>query len=71
MGSLQPALFAVREMPNESVGQSPFEILYGSNPRGIMAIYSDLAVDKKLSQDIQDVYSYTVELRERIVKSGL
>lgn len=68
---LQPVFFAIHEMPNKSIGMSPFEILYGSNPHEIMDIYKDLIIDKNLSNEAKDVYSSTVELRERLVNSGL
>lgn len=59
---LQPVLFTIHEMPNESTGLSPFEVLYGSNPRGIMDIYKDLLIEKHLSEETKEIYSYTVEL---------
>lgn len=62
----QIVMFAIKLRPNESTGMSPFEILYGSNPRAIMDIYKHL-VDKNLSEETKDVYSCTVELKERII----
>ncbi len=32
---LEPLLFAVREVPQGSTGFSPFELLYGRQPRGV------------------------------------
>lgn len=56
-------------MPNESISLSPFEILYGSNWRGILDIYKELLTDKNLSGETKDAHSYMAELRERIVYS--
>ncbi len=33
---LEPLLFAVREVPQASTGFSPFELLYGRQPRGVL-----------------------------------
>ena len=35
-------LFAIREVPQESLGFSPFELLYGCSVRGPMAILREL-----------------------------
>ena len=39
---LPALLFAIREVPQESLGFSPFELLYGRNVRGPMAILREL-----------------------------
>ena len=33
---LDPLLFAVREVPQASTDFSPFELLYGRRPRGVL-----------------------------------
>jgi hypothetical protein len=42
-------LFAIREVPNESLGYSPFELVYGHEVRGPMKMFKE----KLLSQDAQ------------------
>ena len=39
---INPLLFAYREVPQESTGFSPFELLYGRAVRGPMAILKQL-----------------------------
>ena len=39
---LPALLFAIREVPQESLGFSPFELLYGRSVRGPMAILREL-----------------------------
>lgn len=39
---LPALLFAYREVPQESLGFSPFELLYGRTVRGPMGILKDL-----------------------------
>ena len=38
---LPPVLFAIREVPQASTGYSPFELLYGRRPRGLLDIARD------------------------------
>ncbi len=38
---LEPLLFAVREVPQASTGFSPFELLYGRQPRGVLDILKE------------------------------
>ena len=39
---IDPLLFAYRELPNETSGFSPFELVYGRNVRGLMQILQEL-----------------------------
>ena len=62
---LSALLFAVREVPQESFGFSPFELLYGRNVRGPMAILRELWSDEVNDDQVLSTYQYVVELRER------
>ena len=65
--SYQPALlFAVGEVPQESLGFSPFELLYGRNVRGPMAILRELWTDKVEDEEVRSTYDYLINLRERL-----
>ena len=63
---MNATLFAYREVPQESLGFSPFDLIYGRSVRGPMAILKEL-----WSKDIQDpqvktTYQYVVDLRHRL-----
>ena len=49
---LPALLFAVREVPQESLGFSPFELLYGQNVPGPMAILRKLWTDEVEDEEV-------------------
>ena len=62
-----PALFfAVREVPQEFLGFSPFELLYGRNVRGQMAILRELWTDEVEDKEVRSTYDYVINLRKRL-----
>ena len=63
---LPPVLFAYREVPQSSLGFSPFELLYGRTVRGPMTILKELWSNETESPDIKTTYQYIVDLRERL-----
>ena len=63
---LPALLFAVREVPQDSLGFSPFELLYGRKVRGPMAILRELWSDEVNDEQVLSTYQYVVELRERL-----
>ena len=63
---LPSLLFAVREVPQESLGFCPFELLYGRNVRGPMAILRELWSDEVNDEQVLSTYQYVIELRERL-----
>ncbi len=38
---LEPLLFAVREVPQASIGFSPFKLLYSRQPRGVLDVIKE------------------------------
>lgn len=64
-----PALFAIREVTHDSTGFSPFELLLGAQPKGVLSVYKDLITNKEVSGTIRDTYSYLLKLRKRIFTS--
>ncbi|XP_065928583.1 uncharacterized protein [Magallana gigas] len=61
--------FAYREVPQETTGFSPFELLYGRYVRGPLAILRDsLEEDEADSQLQPSVLSYILETNEKLAK---
>ena len=63
---LPALLFAIREVPQESLGFSPFELLYGRNVRGPMAILRELWSEEIPDDQVSSTYQYVIDLRERL-----
>ena len=63
---LAPLLFAYRETPQDSLGFSPFELIYGRSVRGPMAILKELWTGKVENPETKITYQYVLELRERL-----
>ena len=63
---IDPLLFAYREAPQESLGFSPFELLYGWPVRGPMQILKQLWSKEIEDPEVRSTYQYVLELRERL-----
>ena len=63
---LPALLFVIREVPQESLGFSPFELLYGRSVRGPMAILRELWSGEVNDEQVLSTYQYVIELRERL-----
>ena len=59
-------LFAYREVPQESLGYSPFELLYGRSVRGPIQILKELWTNQAMPEEVRTPSEYVVNLRERI-----
>ena len=59
---INPLLFAYREVPQEGVGFSPFELLYGRSVRGPMAILKELWAGLGLDEEVRSTYQYVLEI---------
>ncbi|XP_075539731.1 uncharacterized protein LOC142574564 [Dermacentor variabilis] len=66
---LGPLLFAYREVPQSSIGYSPFELLYGRYVRGPMAVLKELWTNPRLDNDMKSSYEYIMELRQRLERT--
>ena len=63
---INPLLFAYREVPQESIGFSPFELLYGRAVRGPMTILKQLWTKEVEEPEVKNSYQYVFELREKL-----
>jgi len=63
---LNSLLFAYREVPQESLKFSPFELVYGRTVRGPMAILKELWTKEISDPEVKSTYQYVMDLRERL-----
>ena len=59
-------LFAYREVPQESTGFAPFELIYGRTVRGPMQILRELWTEKEVEDEVKNSYQYVIDLKERL-----
>ena len=62
-------LFAYREVPQDSLGFSPFEMLYGRSVRGPMAILKELWTQDVPDPEIKTTYQFVFDLKEKLEKT--
>ena len=63
---INAALFAYREVPQESTGFSPFELLYGRSIRGPMHVLRQLWTQDIRDEEVKNSYQYVFELRQKL-----
>jgi len=63
---LPALLFAYREVPQESLAFSPFELLYGRTVRGPMAILKEIWTGQETEPEVKLTYQYVLELQEML-----
>jgi len=63
---LPALLFAYREVPQESLGFSPFELLYGRTVRGPMRILKEMWTKEGTEPEVKLTYRYVLELQDRL-----
>nr|XP_054591237.1 uncharacterized protein LOC129155100 isoform X2 [Nothobranchius furzeri] len=61
-------LFAYREVPQASTGFSPFELLYGHEVRGPLALLKETWTGEERGEGPVNVISYVLQMRERLLK---
>ena len=66
---LPALLFSYREAPQESLGFSPFELLYGRTVRGPLSILRELWSREHNKEEVKTTYQYVVDLRNRLEKT--
>ena len=63
---LPALLFAYREVPQASLGSSPFELLYGRTVKGPMTVRKQLWTDDKAETKVRNTYLCNVDLTNRL-----
>ncbi|XP_063584731.1 uncharacterized protein LOC134762284 [Penaeus indicus] len=64
------ALFAYREIPNDSLKFSPFELLYGRQVRGPLTILHELWTNDNIDSEVKTTYQYVLDLRSRLEETA-
>ena len=62
---LNAALFAYREVPQESLGFAPFDLIYGRSVRGPMAVLKELCSMDIADPSVKSTDQYVVDLAHR------
>ena len=63
---IDPLLFAYRKVPQESLGFSPFELIYGWPVRGPVHVLRELWTKDIEDTQVCTTYQYVLDLRERL-----
>jgi len=58
-------MFAVRDTPQDSMGFTPFELLFGHRVRTPMTLLKHLWTGEKEDPEVKTAYQYVLDLRER------
>ncbi|XP_013080918.2 uncharacterized protein LOC106066442 [Biomphalaria glabrata] len=66
--ALPSILFAYRESRNETTGFSPFQMIYGGNPRGPMTILKELILPQEHVGN-KESYDIVTETRNKVIKA--
>ncbi|MGH0147416.1 UNVERIFIED_CONTAM: hypothetical protein FKN15_010446 [Acipenser sinensis] len=65
---IPPLLFAIREVPQASTGFSPFELLYGRRPRGVLDLVREMWEEQQ--DNSTNTVRYVLDLRKRLESVG-
>lgn len=60
------ALFAYREAEQDSLGFSPFQLLYGRTVRGPLMILKDLWIGNGISDETRTTYQHVIDLKDKL-----
>jgi len=63
---LPTLLFAYREVPQDSLGFSAFELLYGRSVRGPVSILKEVWSKQAADPEVKLTYQYVLELQDRL-----
>lgn len=63
---IHPLLFAYREVPQESTGFAPFEMIYGHDVRGPLRILRELWTKTFPDPEVKTTYQYVLDLTTKL-----
>jgi len=66
-----PLSFAYREVKQDTLGYSPFELLYGRTVRGPMSILRELMTNEKVEPEVKVTCEYVLDLKDRLQSTVL
>ncbi|XP_070182241.1 uncharacterized protein, partial [Littorina saxatilis] len=66
---LPALLFAIRELPNASTGFSPFQLLFGRQPKGPIDLLANAWTGRESAQEAKTTYQYVIDLKTMIYDS--
>ena len=66
---IDPLLFAYREVPNESTGFAPFELLYGRSVRGPIQILKEVWTNNIENMDTLTTYEHVLNLQDKLAST--
>lgn len=66
---IAPLLFAYREVPQVSLGFSPFEMIYGRHVRGPLTILKEIWTQEELEGNLKTTFSHVLDLRNRLERT--
>ena len=61
--------FAYREVPVETLGFSPFELLYGRSVPGPLSLLKDSWLETPTASNLKSVVEFVLDMRERLRSS--
>ena len=61
-----PLLFAYREVKQDSLGYSLFELSYGRTVRGPMSILRELMTNEKVEPEVKTTYEFVLDLKDSL-----
>ena len=61
-----PLLFAYREVKQDSLGYSSFELVYGRTVRRPLSILRELMTNQKVEPEVKTTYEYVLDLKDRL-----
>ncbi|KAK0042572.1 Retrovirus-related Pol polyprotein from transposon 17.6 [Biomphalaria pfeifferi] len=68
---LNDALFAYREVPQASLGYSPYQVIFWSQPRGPLEVLKQNWIKEQVDPEIKTVSKYVQDLPERLATEVL